>query len=346
MPRPPRLPADRRRGELERVGFCGRSALLPDAATGSTSLKNAASSARAWLRVKPSPARLMLSTSAPLRIENSMPRTRSPTVKQPRAPSSHTSLGVDGHELRGSGHALASDAVAVERGDQARDEGPVSHGVGHVAAAGGGVERASHLAGELGVGHVEARVDHRHRAGRSAARRGERLRGAHGVVGPGELEALVVGVEHVERVLGRSQLAVTLDVGHAPVAAQGGHQRRAAGGRGCEHADRVNASGSAPRAAERRGHSREVGVVAHAHEHARAARGRARSAPARASGLRPTPPRASGQRQGDRPASRRTGRLAQQLSQCDTVDRVRRGMRGRCCQRARAEEYRERRSTH
>ena len=129
--------------------------------------------------------------------------------------------------------------------------------------------------------------------GGSAPGRGERLRGAHGVVGPGELEALVVGVGHVERVLGRSQLAVTLDVGHAPVAAQGGHQRRAAGGAGCEHADRCERLRLGPEAAEGGG-PLPRGRRGRARPRARAqARGRGRSAPARASRLRPTPPNAS-----------------------------------------------------
>jgi hypothetical protein len=59
------------------------SALFPEAATGSTSLKNAASSARACVLVKPWPARLMLMTSASWRIENTMPPIRSDSLKLP-----------------------------------------------------------------------------------------------------------------------------------------------------------------------------------------------------------------------------------------------------------------------
>src|SRR6185295_2545205 len=51
IPRPPRRPPIAAAGNSSGLPF---SALLPEAATGSTSLKNAASSARAWDWVKPS----------------------------------------------------------------------------------------------------------------------------------------------------------------------------------------------------------------------------------------------------------------------------------------------------
>jgi hypothetical protein len=80
IPRPPLLPPTAAAGNSSGFPF---SALLPDAATGSTSLKKAASRARACDSAKPWPARLMLRTSAPRRIENSMPLMRSERSNSP-----------------------------------------------------------------------------------------------------------------------------------------------------------------------------------------------------------------------------------------------------------------------
>ena len=83
------------------------------------------------------------------------------------------SRGADGEHLRVAGHALPADAVAVDRGDQARDERAVADLVGHVVPPGGGVERVRDPADELRMVDVEPAVDHRDRAARAAARGGD-----------------------------------------------------------------------------------------------------------------------------------------------------------------------------
>ena len=142
MPVSPRLPPRAAAGNS--IGLPA-SPLLPEAATGSTSLKKAAASARAWLRVKPRPARLMLMTSAPERIENSIPRIRSLTLKLPSREARTATSRVE------PATPLPPHAVAVDRGDQPADEGAVADEVAHVGVAGARVETARDPAGELGM---------------------------------------------------------------------------------------------------------------------------------------------------------------------------------------------------
>ena len=144
-------------------------------------------------------------------------------------------------------------------------------------------------AGELGMAHVEAGVEHGDRAARAAACRGQRLACADVVVEPGELEVAVRGVGRVEGVGGDPQLGVALDVGHARV-------RRRARGRAAAPDGTVAAStpigrrglGPGAERAQARRHTGEVACARGLRRAHAAGRGRGRSASARARRSRPT----------------------------------------------------------
>ena len=124
-----------------------------------------------------------------------------------------------GEDLGAAGHALAAEAVVVERGDQAGHERAVADEVGHVRAARTTVSTVRAI-WPANSGWFTSRpgVDHRDEAARAAADGGDRLAGPDGVVGPGELDA-GVGVEPVELVDRDARACrVALHVGHARVA--------------------------------------------------------------------------------------------------------------------------------
>ena len=148
---------------------------------------------------------------------------------------------------------LPPHAVAVERRDQPGHERAVADDVGHVVPAGRGVDGARDLAGELRMVHVKTGVDHRHDVRLEPPPDGrDRLAGADGVVGPGELDRRVPRGRAVSNGSAATAARVALDVGHARVVARSAATAAAPRGHGRgEHADRVEALGLGAEAAER-----------------------------------------------------------------------------------------------
>ena len=260
-------------------------------------------------------------TSAPERIENSIPRIRSLTVKLPsREARTATSRVEPATPLPPT--PLPSIAAISPL---TKVPWPTRSFTSALRA------RVSKLRAirprELGMAHVDTRVDDGDRALRAAAGGGERLGRADVVVEPGELDP-GGGIDRVEGVDGGVQRAVRLDVRHARIAAQRRDERGARGGADSEHADRLERLGLLRRAgaASRRGPARRRASAL--------PRARARAAP-EPRRRRPPPerrvPAGSGSGSGAPPAAR-AWRLTTSRSAHAVLDRV--GCLG-CCRRQR-----------
>ena len=193
---------------------------------------------RDCVTVKPRPARLILMTSAPARIENSMPRIRSLTLKLPsrEARTATTSvLPPTPCRRRRCRRSPRSARRRTCRGRRSRSRRCCAS----VCRTCGRCGRRARMA------HVDAGVDDGHRTLRAAAGRGQRVGRAHVVVEPGELDA--GGGSIASKGSARRAGCGRVDVGDARSPRSGATRADPEGARAASTPIVLSASGSAPR---------------------------------------------------------------------------------------------------